>query len=33
MKGKDCFHVCQKIKNMKIKCKVDKLMITNEENY
>ena len=31
MKGKDCFHVCQKIKNMKINCKVGKLMIVTKK--
>ena len=31
MKGKDCVHVCQKIKNIKINCKVDKLMIITKK--
>ena len=31
MKGKDCFHVCQKNKNMKINCKVGKLMIVTKK--
>ena len=31
MKGKDCFHVCQKIKNRKINCKVHKLMIVTKK--
>ena len=31
MKGKDCFHICQKIKNMKKNCKVGKLMIVTKK--
>ena len=31
MKGKDCFHVCQKNKNMKINCKVRKVMIVTKK--
>ena len=31
MKGKDCFYVCQKIKNMKINCKLGKPMIATKK--
>ena len=31
MKGKDYFHVCQKIKNMKINCKLHKLLIVTKK--
>ena len=33
MKGNDCFHICHKIKNMKINCKVGKLMIVTRGGF